>query len=158
MSDTLKALYIEDDSTIRELIAELVGDKVELISVGSLGAAREALDRDSFDVIIADLNLPDSKHVNTITALSPYFIPIIVLSALGCDNTFRRAAELGVDEYILKTSLDKINLVSHIRMARDRRKDELHNRVEGKHISMEGFDKAKPFITCPVGHVIHSEK
>jgi PAS domain S-box-containing protein len=52
-------LHVEDDPDIASLVATSLRPRADLVSVGSLGEARQALERTSFDVVLLDVGLPD---------------------------------------------------------------------------------------------------
>lgn len=143
-----KVLHIEDSLISAALIDGMIGQKVELVLTKDLASARKELSSNQFDVLLVDLNLPDSQNLATIQALRPYFIPMIVVSIEESHNTIRKALELGVEDYITKSNLDKIDLFKHIKMVMDKHKEEVSKVGNGKWLDGDCFERVKPFISC----------
>ena len=59
----MRVLVVEDDPGFRRLLERYFPKRgVEVVALGSFGAARRALAADaSFDVVLTDLNLPDGR-------------------------------------------------------------------------------------------------
>ena len=80
-------LLLEDDELDARLVGEALSPKrtsqiFSVIHVRSLSVALARLERDEFDAVIVDLNLPDaegSEAVDRILELKPQ-MPIIILS------------------------------------------------------------------------------
>src|SRR6185295_4247289 len=71
---TVRVLLLEDDTTFAELVrANLMRatwGNVVLEHVSTLAAALARLDAGGIDLVISDLNLPDSKGLETIESLA----------------------------------------------------------------------------------------
>ncbi len=94
-------LLIEDDHRLAELIAfKLAGH--EVVIAASLAAAHAALATIRPILLLVDLNLPDSKGLDTLSALKAYTVPKVVISASAKELTPEMAA-LGVCDYVRKT-------------------------------------------------------
>ena len=64
------AFVIEDDANVVEWIAAEMGrDGWNIVSTGRYAAALETLTRESFDLVILDLKLPDSEIDKTLASL-----------------------------------------------------------------------------------------
>ncbi|SDS28309.1 Signal transduction histidine kinase [Halopseudomonas xinjiangensis] len=78
-------LHVEDDTDLRTLLANLLAPlDVDVVGVGSLAEAREALTRSHHDLAILDLMLPDgdgSELIGELAKASPP-TPVIIFSAL----------------------------------------------------------------------------
>ena len=72
--EPVRVLFVEDAATdarfVEGLLTACVRPRYEVTVVGSLAAAREHLEKHTPDVIIADLGLPDSTGLDTVTAIS----------------------------------------------------------------------------------------
>jgi DNA-binding response OmpR family regulator len=113
-----KILVIEDNSEVRENIAEILelsNYKVFTAEDGMLGV--QAAIKEMPDLIICDIMMPQldgygvlhllSKHIET------YGIPFIFLTAKSEKSDLRKGMELGADDYITKP-FDGIELLSAI--------------------------------------------
>jgi DNA-binding NarL/FixJ family response regulator len=85
-SAALRLLMVEDSSSdaclISDELNEALGEQLCLVHVGSLNAALTLLGEQSFDIVITDLNLPDSVGAETFRWLhnAAPNVPIIVLT------------------------------------------------------------------------------
>lgn len=95
-------LLIEDDHRLADLIQfKLSGHEVMIAP--SLAAAHLALATIRPVLVLVDLNLPDSRGLDTLLALKGCNVPKVVISGHPKDLTPEMAA-LGVTDYVRKTS------------------------------------------------------
>lgn len=99
-------LLVEDDPAHAVLIKRaLTRGSGEVVHRDSVGGATEALAGGAFDLIVTDLNLPDSVSVNHVAAfhqLRPT-TPIIVLTSSTSLDDAVQAMKLGARDFIVKT-------------------------------------------------------
>ncbi len=94
-------LLIEDDHRLAELIQLKLSDH-EVIMAHTLSAAKLALESIRTHLILVDLNLPDSRGLETLIALKGYLTPKVVLSSsLGAIE--QEAAAHGAIDYVKKS-------------------------------------------------------
>ena len=76
----------------------------EVVTAPTLAAAREALESDTFDLIISDIRLPDGNGIDFIeeTRAKHPHLAFIVLSALNDMDYVAKADRLGVVLYVRK--------------------------------------------------------
>lgn len=131
---SIKALLIEDRETDRELLLAQLRSinrlcfDVELAS--SLAAGQEKLANGAIELIILDLNLPDSRGLGTcqhVRALAPD-LPVIVLTCLEDQELGAQAAQIGAQDYLVKGTFDETLLVRSIQFALERNRRELAER------------------------------
>ncbi len=85
MTDSYRALLIEDNPGDVRLVRELVKDhsrvRLELEFASSLAEGMKRLEHDALDVVLVDLGLPDSQGIETFTRLHERFghMPTLVL-------------------------------------------------------------------------------
>ena len=109
---TLRIVLIEDDYGDAELVRAYLEDDAEhafaLEHVALLEHGVKALEDDGADVVLLDLNLPDSTGLSTFTTLRLQFpdIPIIVLSGLDDKDVSTMAVREGAQDFIVKGSFD----------------------------------------------------
>jgi len=120
----LKVLLVEDNPDDAELIQELLLENREeqsllLISVVRLSQALEYLRQETFDAILLDLSLPDSKGFQTVSRLQEYGlnIPIIVLTANSDEEVAAQSIQAGAQEYLVKKEIDSKLLMRSLRHA-----------------------------------------
>ena len=99
----LRVLIVEDDFSIRRLLAErLAANQIEALEAADLQAAREALTR-PVDLLILDLGLPDGDGIAFIGELRAWSdLPVLVLSARHMDRDKVAALDAGADDYLAK--------------------------------------------------------
>lgn len=81
-------LHVDDDRDILEVTRQAL-DRVELVPVASLAAARETLGRRRPDLVILDLGLPDGNGLELLPLLTEEdgrTIPVIIYSAQEMDR------------------------------------------------------------------------
>jgi phosphoserine phosphatase RsbU/P len=131
----IKTLLIEDREADRELLlAQLRSTNglcfdVELAS--SLATGLEILSHGSINLIILDLNLPDSRGLETcqhVRALA-LDLPVIVLTCLEDQELGAQAAQLGAQDYLVKGRFDETLLLRSIQFALERKRRELAERT-----------------------------
>jgi DNA-binding response OmpR family regulator len=81
-----------------------------------LGDALEALKRCCYDVVLLDLNLPDSMGLETFYKMHSLFpdVPILILTGLIDENLSWHALNEGAMDYLVKGEYDEIVLVETI--------------------------------------------
>jgi DNA-binding response OmpR family regulator len=104
----MKILIIEDQDSIRRMIEALVsarGHEVAAVNSGAKGLEKALAETP--DVILLDLNLPGTYDGFEVTQKlreeeSTRAVPIIIISALGDDDSKRRAHDAGASAYYTK--------------------------------------------------------
>jgi signal transduction histidine kinase len=107
--ETIKILLVEDDPDDVLLFRELIaGSRHELESAGTLKAGLAAISAKRWDIVLADLTLPDSRGIETFLRLRAQRsdVPIIVLTGLNDQALALEAVRLGAQDYLMKGSLD----------------------------------------------------
>jgi two-component system, cell cycle response regulator len=81
-----------------------------------------ALAREDFDIILLDLNLPDSRDLDTVARVVEQApeVPIIVLTATNDEDLGRRAVSLGAQDFLLKGDFNYMTLDRAIMFAIER--------------------------------------
>jgi len=118
-SAPLKILVVDDEPAIvRFLRTGLTGHGYTVLTAGTGRAALEILERDSPNLMVLDLGLPDMDGLDIIIQLraTRSMIPIIVLSSRGEERSKVEALELGADDYLVKPfGMDE--LIARVRVA-----------------------------------------
>jgi PAS domain S-box-containing protein len=79
-----RILHVEDDDSVLEIVSALVNDIADIVAARSVKDAKEALEKDIFDVVILDLTLPDGDGESLLPLLNmpgKPKIPVIIFSA-----------------------------------------------------------------------------
>jgi DNA-binding NtrC family response regulator len=149
-----RILIVEDEVILRESLLEFLRDEgEEAVAADTLAAARRMLARQTFDVVILDLKLPDGSGLELLQAMqgeeSP---PVIVMTAFPEVQTAVRALKLGAYDYInkpfdleemhltVRRALETRELREQVTSFRQTQKQRLHrslNRLVGESPAME---------------------
>ncbi len=122
----LNVLLVEKDDEQREAVQEMVSDSsdphVVLESVGYLADALERLSEGGVDLILLDLDLPDSQGAVTFDrtyAFAPD-VPIVVLTDLDDEQVAINTVQGGAQDYLLKDEVEPDLLLRSIRYSVER--------------------------------------
>ena len=91
--------------------------RVDAVMASSLQQAREQLAERRFEIVLLDLSLPDSKGLETFTAVRRLAAgtPVVVLTGTDDPELERRIRELGAADFLLKGAIGSKTLVAKIR-------------------------------------------
>jgi diguanylate cyclase (GGDEF)-like protein len=94
--------------------------------VENLAAADQACSRDQFDIVLLDLNLPDSTGRATLEHLNELFpqIPMVVLTGLNDTELTMQSVQYGAQDYITKEECTSQLLPRVIHYAIERKRTE----------------------------------
>jgi signal transduction histidine kinase len=129
-SPPIKVLAVEDDPLYADLIRHLLRrDRVasyELRWAKSLAEALVAIDTEVIDVVLADLHLPDSGGLETVSRLLERGgdIPVVVLTGVDDDQVGSEAVRRGAQDYLVKQEVRGGILGRVLRYAIERRASE----------------------------------
>jgi glutamate dehydrogenase (NAD(P)+) len=122
----LRVLLFEDIPEQLELLEQLLlqskHPQIELTTVDTLARGCPLLVKQKFDVILLDLDLPDSRGFETfrrVQAQAPE-VPVIVLSDREDRRAAARAVDAGAQHYLVKGELDGPSLIRAVRYAVER--------------------------------------
>lgn len=155
----IQCLLVEDDIDILELVTQyLQGYGMAVTAVSSARQMDEAMKRQTFDVILLDLMLPDANGLELCRQLrARSLVPVIMLTAQGDPVSRVVGLEIGADDYIGKP-FEPRELVARIhavlrRLSQGHREDKLGASV----VMFQGwmFDRLRRQLTSPDGVVVH---
>jgi signal transduction histidine kinase len=130
MNDTAcRVLLIEADSNDVCLLRKALEDgraSFELSVASTLAEGLETVARNSWDVVLSDLSLPDASGLDTVRRLrsSAPDLPIIVLSSVADDEAAHETLDHGAQDYLVKNSVSSEMLDRSIRYAVQRKKNQ----------------------------------
>lgn len=131
-------LLIEDNSGDVRLIEEIIRDSERLLQLGDvdtsvasrlqlhrerkLSAGLEYLDVNDVDLVLLDLNLPDSSGLDTLTSISDAteLLPIVVLTGLDDRRLGIDSIKQGAQDYLVKDEVTGDVLLWTVRHALER--------------------------------------
>jgi len=152
LTDELQLLLVEDNPGDARLIRHhLRADTSSAFTaptvthVETLDAALDCLRTTTFDVVLLDLGLADSRGIETLERLNNRIdadddvppLPIVVLTGLTDDETALRAIQQGAQDYLLKDRLEGELLERALRYALERHRQE--RRLERQNERLERF-------------------
>jgi signal transduction histidine kinase/HPt (histidine-containing phosphotransfer) domain-containing protein len=122
----IHTLLIEDSPDdallIREFLADARQSVFDVEHVEWLSAALERLARGGIDVVLLDLQLPDSRGLDTFRAVqkaSPA-VPVVVLSGFEDETTALTAVQEGAQDYLVKGQVGTAVLERAVRYSIER--------------------------------------
>ena len=101
-------LLIEDNPAdvrlTKEMLREKGHDRFVMAHADRLEMALHHMTTREFDVVLVDLNLPDSNGLPTITKIrdAQPGVPVIVLSGLHDESKALQAVQSGAQDYLMK--------------------------------------------------------
>ncbi|MEM7729789.1 MAG: response regulator transcription factor [Pseudomonadota bacterium] len=109
MRDAKHVLVVDDHPMFRdalELAVRTVDADIAVRHAESLSEAKRYLEKDTFDLILLDLNMSDSTEFEAVAKLRGIVpdTPILVVSALGSQQAASSAKALGAQGFISKST------------------------------------------------------
>lgn len=152
MIPVVKVLLIEDNRIEARQTQQRLGVapdgafNVETVDQLQLGVERLA--HQGIDIVLLDLNLPDSRGLDTFVRLYQQFpqIPIVVLTGEYDEQIGHLAVEKGAQDYLIKQQADSTSLARVLRFALSRHRaqaDQLSKLNRVKTAKVIGFVGAK---------------
>ncbi|MFA9409828.1 MAG: putative bifunctional diguanylate cyclase/phosphodiesterase [Deltaproteobacteria bacterium] len=116
-----------DAQLIRRLLRRVTSSYYRVTHVRTLNDAVLSAEDLVPDVILADLNLPDSRGTQTVASLQTSYpdIPLVIVSAWEDEAISLRSVQAGAQDYLVKGHIDGANLHRVIRYAVERKRTEL---------------------------------
>ena len=125
-NNSCRILLVEDNPGDARLVEEYLRESSDLVCqltlAGSLAQSHEILGGQAFDLIMADLGLPDSQGLATfhrLTECAPT-TPIIILSGLNDRQVALASLREGAQDYLGKNEMDPASLGRSVRYALER--------------------------------------
>lgn len=131
MANEINILLIEDNiadaALIREMLAESPKQRFNLYNAKKLNEGLEKLKKKHIDIILLDLNLPDSYGLETFIRANREVsdIPIVILSAYDDEETATEAVKGEAQDYLIKGNVDANLLSRSISYAIERKANEV---------------------------------
>lgn len=129
MEQNIKILLIEDNLDYAQLIKRILSKKtscsMEVVHCDTFSGGYERASSGGIDLILLDLDLPDSGNINTLLSISEVTnVPIIVLTGTDDESLALKAVQMGAQDYLMKGQVDARLLVRSIMYAIERKKAE----------------------------------
>ena len=119
---TLRVLVVEDHADTAQALARLLRDAGFAITLANdVASALSVAQRESFDLVLSDLGLPDGSGTDVMRELRTHSaIPGIAMSGYGMEDDLRRSREAGFSEHLVKP-VDRDKLMEAIRRVTENR-------------------------------------
>jgi PAS domain S-box-containing protein len=130
MIKRLRVLVVEDNPADMELVREYMSDSgfisFQIDSVSRLSEAIARLEGESFDLLLIDLGLPDSRGLETFYKLrnTAPNTPVIILTGHDDEGTAMMAVRNGAQDYLIKGEIIGNTLVRAAQYAVERKRAE----------------------------------
>lgn len=97
-------LLVDDDQRLRELLKDYLSEKnFKVYTSQDFSEAKEILDFFLFDLIILDRMMPSGDGIDLIKYIKKESnIPVIMLTAMGENNSKIHGLKIGADDYVAK--------------------------------------------------------
>ncbi|HEX2174069.1 MAG TPA: response regulator [Dehalococcoidia bacterium] len=128
--EPIRILLVEDSSIYAEFLQSLLEEgapgQIDLTRATRLDGALRRLRDQSFDTILLDLGLPDSRGLDTFDRVHSEVpsTPIIILSILDSVDLALEAVQRGAQDYFIKEDVAGRLLARAIRYAMERKRAE----------------------------------
>lgn len=129
-----KVLLVEDNEDHATLMANFLSRvesvALEVVWVGMLEEAFNQVKNQHFDIVLLDLNLPDSQGLNTFKRFYAAYpeIPVVVTTAVVSEKIGVEAVQLGAQDYLIKGDINPTLLTRAVLYALARHQKDEHLR------------------------------
>ncbi|MBA2479158.1 MAG: response regulator [Planctomycetes bacterium] len=152
-------LMVEDNLGDATLLTEYLAESRFACTIRHcrlLGEAIEVLGTDSFQVVLLDLILPDSKGLQTFNAVhgKAPAVPIVILTGFSDEELASQAVKLGAQDYLPKDGITGLQLARTIRYAMERKRAESVLQLAKE--SAEAANKAKDRFIASLSHELRT--
>jgi diguanylate cyclase (GGDEF)-like protein len=163
--DKIKTLFVEDDPDYALLVKMyLIHQKdpaFEVVWVDTLGKGLELLAKGQpFDIILADLNLPDSSSINTFWALQQHggTLPVVVVTAFPDEKVAMQAVRNGAQDYLVKGDVTGKIIARVLVYALQRHKMQEELKSLALTDELTGLGNRRAFVTLAQHHIKLSQR
>ncbi|MFH1440475.1 MAG: ATP-binding protein [Candidatus Omnitrophota bacterium] len=123
----IRILLVEDNPgdvrLIRDLLEQEVPASFEITHVELLQEVLKIIDKEEFGLVLLDLNLPDSRGLDTFQRVYAEVpeVPIVIMSIVDDEDLAMEAVKKGAQDYLIKGKFDSYLLNRAIRYAIERK-------------------------------------
>jgi DNA-binding NtrC family response regulator len=100
-----RILVLDDESAVRSVTADILREMdYSALAVSSPAQAREALNKEEFDLVLSDIRLEEESGMSFLKDVRQSFpeLPLMIMTGFGTLDSALEAIRLGVFEYLLK--------------------------------------------------------
>jgi len=120
ITETFKVLLLEDDPISAKITTRMLDRKGEgrfpVTRRARLDETLQALREGDYDIVLSDLNVPDSEGLKTLAAIAAVApeVPVVALTATDGDETGIRAVQLGAQDFLVKGEFNEAALLRSV--------------------------------------------
>lgn len=117
ITETFRVLLLEDDTISAKITTRMLDRKGEgrfpVTRRARLDETLQALREGDYDIVLSDLNVPDSEGLKTLAAIAAVApdVPIVALTATDGDEIGIRAVQLGAQDFLVKGDFNEAALL-----------------------------------------------
>lgn len=117
ITETFQVLLLEDDPISAKITTRMLDRKGEgrffVTRRARLDETLEALRDGDYDIVLSDLNVPDSEGLKTLAAIAAVApdVPVVALTATDGDEIGIRAVQLGAQDFLVKGDFNEAALL-----------------------------------------------
>ncbi|MFC7026388.1 response regulator [Halomicroarcula sp. GCM10025710] len=147
-------LHVDDDSAVRDLLADVVEvdfEGVDVLSAPDVATAVDLLESEAVDCIVSDYEMPDVDGLDFFERVraDDVDLPFILFTGRGTERTASQAISAGVTDYVRKEAgsdqyavlMDRVEKAVRARReerAQDRREQQFEMLAELSQDALEG--------------------
>lgn len=154
--ESIRILLVEDDEDdaflLERALTKTAPGQFEIVRVGTLESALQALAMSPFQVVLSDLSLPDSRGLETFERIheADGEVAVVVLTGNDDERLAVRALNEGAQDYLVKGKADGHSLVRSMRYAIERNRS---HRLERDNTALESEIRARKLTQERLEHV-----
>lgn len=158
-NEPIYVLSVEDEMAHAMLLSEMLrldrSNQFRFVHSKTLGDALAYLVSDRIDIVLLDLNLPDSRGFNTFREIQELEldVPVILMTALNDDDIALKAIQEGAQDFLVKGEFDTKLLFRSIRYAIERHQMQSELRSLSLKDELTGLYNRRGFLTLAGQHL-----
>lgn len=160
----IRILLVEDNAGDVRLFAETIKEarafQFELVHRDTIDGALATLAKDTPDMIVLDLGLPDGGGVEAIHKVqrAAPTVPLVVLTGLDDEAAAIQALQAGAQDYLIKGQMSTSLLVRALRYAFERHGMQMALRKESTIDELTGLANRRGFIMLAEQHAMLAKR
>jgi len=98
-----RVLVVDDDAKIRDLFGNILGRAGYVVETAGTGKeALEKIKKENPNVLLLDVQLPDSDGIELLTRPESHETVKIIVTGFSTEEVGKKAADFGADDYLVK--------------------------------------------------------